>query len=247
MEKLKISCKDSIKNSMESSISLLRGLTPLLGDSFTLKGKLADLIESGKMRYDSRLSQSTVVSNDFEIWAKDVSLYVLEFEKQCRESVCGVYEGYVCGERYLDKSHCVRKTILIGFLIAVIIISFVVAGFAIYGKFASACWADVLSEILGIIDFAVGILGFSIERIFDMKAQAVSRALYEIDRTDDLDEAEKSAKKIKGVIKIKNSHFGNGDNYAGSKWKNVKITKYSTSCDNTSPSKDVSEWWEKRK
>lgn len=75
-----------------------------------------------------------------------------------------------------------RRTIIKVILSIIVCIAVGAAIFVIYGITRNAEWAGIVATILGTVDFVVGILSFSWERINDMKTQAVKKTMCELDK-----------------------------------------------------------------
>lgn len=168
---------------LKSSISKLEKMAAFLGDSRRLhggdkeEGAIIQLIRAGeKYSLCSQLqSQNNDQNNDFNLWAEKLSTNVSNVMSRWKN----VGQVYNRGTAFLQKNGTTRKNIIIGMLIAVIVIAVAFAIIAIYGLVDAGenSWAGKLATILGTVDFVVGVLGFSVERICDMKGKSVERQL----------------------------------------------------------------------
>lgn len=197
---------------VDGATDVLKDLSRLLGGGYELDDEVSRYIDSGE-QYKSRLSQSLINSDDFNLWAKELYCTLLSLEKNCRDAMKQINQTSQKALNYISAKNKTRQCVIIAFLILVICIAFVAAAIAVYGMIKSTDWADSWASILGTIDFAIGILGFSIERISDIKAQNISRSLDEMRmaQSSDLQQAEEIAKRIEVNIRQRNI-FGDNIN-----------------------------------
>jgi hypothetical protein len=172
---------------LKLAAEMLGSMSKLLGDSCELNGELLERVEEGHNRYNTIISDANEKKNDFNKWCKDLYKEVLNFEG----NLISVSKAQENGKKFIKKQASKRKKIIKGVMIFVVIISIGFAAVSICGTINEFEWADTLAACLGTIDFAVGVLGFSWERISDMKSQEVGHSLAEMEeaQTKDLSKA----------------------------------------------------------
>ncbi len=175
-----------------------------------------------KLKKIAEIHPNYVISNDFERIIENFKSKDSKEVEKLGEEIINIKnkmdeKGELNEDTFFEKNRIGRKRCLIIFLIIITLIAIGGSIIAIWGAINEVNWANTLATCLGVIDFSIGVLGFSWERISDMKAQKVSREMNELRKINKEDFA-------RSIEQIKNSTIGNNSpNFSRTKVKNGNI------------------------
>lgn len=128
---------------------------------------------------------------------------VRAFLNQPKEAIDKAKEAIKEAEQRLYHKNSNCKNMVKFFLILMIVIAVGMAVAVICGIINGGEWAGIVATILGTVDFVMGILSFSWERISDMEVKSVRTTMGELDKaiTDRTEKVEEIERKLNGEVK----------------------------------------------